>query len=56
MPMFIIVFSFLHRHKRAIFSTFVEIVIPNLIMSNEIDKSTVIRIIICSIIGFIYNL
>ena len=56
MPMFIIVFSFLHRHKRAIFSTFVEIVIPNIIMSNEINKSTIIRIIICSIIGFIYKI
>ena len=56
MTMFVIVFSFLHRHKRAIFSTFVEIVIPNLIMSNEINKTTIVRIIICSIINFIHKL
>lgn len=56
MLMLILVFSFLHRHKMTIFSTFVEIVIPNLIMSNEINKSTIIRIIICSIIDFIYKL
>lgn len=56
MLMLILVFSFLHRHKRAIFNTFVEIVIPNLIMSNEIDKSTIIRIVLCSIINFITKL
>lgn len=56
MSMLILVFSFLHRHKRTIFNTFVEVVIPNLIMSNEINKSTIIKIVICSIIGFIYNL
>lgn len=55
MPIFILVFSFLHRHKRAIFSTFVEVVISNLIMSNEINKSTIIKIIICSIVNFIYK-
>ena len=55
MSMFILVFSFLHRHKSEIFNTFVEVIITNLIMSNEINKSTIIKIIICSIVNFIYQ-
>ena len=52
---FILVFSFLNRHKRLIIKTFVEIFVINLIMSNEIDKSTIIKAIICSIIIFTNN-
>ena len=56
MTLFVIVFSFLCRHKKAIFNSFVEIAIPNLVMSTEINKTTIVRIIICSIINFIDKL
>lgn len=52
---FVLVFSFLNRHKRLIVKTFIETFIINLIMSNEIDKSTIIKAIICSIIIFTNN-
>lgn len=56
MLMFILVFSFLHRHKRLILNIFIETIIINLIMSDEINKSTIIKIIICSIVNFIYKI
>ena len=56
MTMFVIVFSFLCRHKKAIFNSFVEVAIPNLVMSTEINRTTIVRIIICSIINFIYKI
>lgn len=52
---FTIVFSFLCRHKKLILDTFVEVIIFNLLMSTEINETTIIRIIICSIINFIYK-
>lgn len=54
--MFIIVFSFLCRHHKLLLDTFVEIVVLNLLTSTEINKTTIIRIIICSIINFIYKM
>lgn len=56
MLMYILVFSFLKRHMGLVIKTLLDSVIPNLIMSNEIDKSTIIRIILCSIINFITKL
>jgi|GEM_PF-5738312 len=53
---FIIVFSFLCRHRKLLLDIFVEIIIFNLIMSTEINEATIIRIIICSIISFIYKM
>lgn len=56
MPLiFNIVFSFLCRHKKLILDTFVEVIIFNLLMSTEINETTIIKIIICSIINFIYK-
>lgn len=52
---FNIVFSFLCRHKKVILDTFVEVIIFNLLMSTEINETTIIRIVICSIINFIYK-
>lgn len=52
---FNIVFSFLCRHKKIILDTFVEVIIFNLLMSTEINETTIIRIVICSIINFIYK-
>lgn len=53
---FIIVFSFLCRHWKLLLDIFVEIIVFNLIMSTEINETTIIRIIICSIVSFIYHL
>jgi hypothetical protein len=53
---FVLVFSFLIRHKRLIVKTIIDILIINLIMSNEINTSTIIKAIICSIISFIIKL
>lgn len=53
---FVLVFSFLIRHKRLILKILIETFIINLIMSNEINKSTIIKAIICSIINFTINL
>lgn len=53
---FVLVFSFLIRHKRLILKILIETFVINLIMSNEINKSTIIKAIICSIISFIINL
>lgn len=52
----IIVFSFLHRHWKLLLDIFVEIIVFNLIMSTEINEATIIRIIICSIVSFIYKM
>ena len=57
MPLgFIIVFSFLRRHWKLLLDIFVEIIVFNLIMSTEINKTTIVKIIICSIINFVYKL
>ena len=53
---FIIVFSFLRRHWKLLLDIFVEIIVFNLIMSTEIIEATIIRIIICSIVSFIYKM
>lgn len=52
---FNIVFSFLCRYKKIILDTFVEVIIFNLLISTEINETTIIRIVICSIINFIYK-
>lgn len=54
--MFIIVFPFLCRHQKLLLDIFVEIIVFNLIMSTEINKTTIVKIIICSIINFIYKI
>lgn len=56
MTMFVVVFSFLCRHKKAIFNSFVEVALPNILMSTEINRTTIVRIVICSIINFIYKM
>lgn len=53
---FVLVFSFLCRHRKLLLDIFVEIIVFNLIMSTEINEATIIRIIICSIVSFIYKM
>lgn len=53
---FIIVFSFLRRHWKLLLDIFVEIIVFNLIMSTEINETTIIKIIICSIVSFTYKM
>lgn len=54
--MFIIVFPFLCRHHKLLLDTLIEVMVLNLVMSTEINRTTIIRIIICSIINFIYKI
>lgn len=53
---FIIVFSFLCRHQKLLVDTFIEVIVLNLVMSTEINKTTIVKIIICSIINFVYKI
>lgn len=53
---FIIVFSFLCRHQKLLLDTFIEVIVLNLVMSTEINKTTIVKIIICSIINFVYKI